>query len=637
MTILEQAAELRHSAYLFIAKKQTKVGGFASITNTEHGPQTHHTVFYPALISSILAEISEPEQDPIHHDIITRLKNFWLLQPRLAQPSWHTYWAVQDPNYHTLTYPPDLDDTSLVLLSKHHLHPNSDFSEINADYIITLTGQEQKPGGPYRTWIGCEPVPPWNDYDPVVNAAINYTLSKWNVQLPTLQSYLVSALQTDTWKSPYYTSSYLSLYLIVRSLSADQYPEVTKNISEIVSLNPPQTITDWACAIIISSCFKLPFPAGFEKRLCNLKSSDFAAEPCIREQGNDQSGCDALTAALWALAATKITNAIQHTDHLSMDPEKKIPERIHDAAISAVAKKLHALDQTLFESSLPVFCQLIQTPVAKEITLLSYDLGSSLSDSIPEEMYIKLGAANLFGWLAFEWYDQCYDEKIISPSLPLANICLREATNGYLETAEALSVDPTLVNQTFDNVDKAHAMELANNHDISAHLKSGRKLTHLPTLVPAERSFGHCLGPLLIAKSLKISETQYQQLRRLFTHYLNTRQLCDDLHDWHEDFITKRLTSVTRYLFMTTHLFPHAAANQTQKIFWREGLTQALNNANHELQQALSILRLIDWPVQTPPLLSKTLERLKNSIMQAGAERKTSQALLTYFESYESL
>ncbi len=635
MKISEHAAELKRSAYLFIAKKQTKAGGFISLTHTDHGPESHHTIFYPALISSILAEIPEPERDPIHYDINTRLKNFWLLQPRLAQPSWQTYWAIQDHNYHALTYPPDLDDSSLVLLSKHHLYSDSDFSEINTDYVITLTGQEQKPGGPYRTWIGCEPISPWNDYDPVVNATINYALAKWDVHLEALQSYLIHALHNNTWRSPYYTSAYLSLYLIVRSFSAHQYPEITKNIKEIINANMPESNTDWACAAIIASRLGLQLPSGFEKKLCNLKMTDFAAEPCIREQGNDQSGCEALTAALWALAAFEIKN--NHKNPTLNEHAKKVVEYIHDSAVSTVAKKLHSLDQSLFESSLPIFCKLIQTPVAKEITLFSYDLGSSLSNSISQEIYIQLGAANLFGWLAFQWYDQCYDEKIISPGLPLANICLREATNTYTDVAQALLVDPTLVNQTLDGVDKAHASELAINQDINTHLKSGKKLPHLPTAVPAERSFGHCLGPLIIARSLKISEAQYQQLRRLFTHYLNTRQLCDDLHDWHEDFTAKRLTTVTRYLFMTTHLFPHAAKNQTQKIFWREGLTQALGNAAHELHQTTSLMHQIDWTIDKPKQLCKTLDRLGRSIIQANVERKTSQALLTYYESYESV
>lgn len=638
MTIYEQATKLKHLAYLFIAKKQNKNGGFTSHTNTKHGLQEHNTIFYPALIGTVLAEITLFEQNTAHEDILKHLKNFWLLQSPLSHPSWYTYWSTQDPNYQHLQYPPDLDDSSLALISKQYLYPDTDFSKINTDFIVTLTGHEQKPGGPYRTWLGCESVSPWNDYDPVVNSNIHYLLSTWNVHLHNLNEYLVNALKNNAWRSPYYTSDYLSLYLITRSLDTTSYSEINTTIIEFMSAQPPQSQLDYACAIIISSRLKLKLHTGLEKRLLTMTANAFAADPCVREQGNDVSGCDALTAALVALAANQLELNTANIPEESTDSAVERERRIHDSAVSTVAKKLHSLDQTLFESSLPQLCALIQTPLAKEITLLSHDIGSSLQAPISEQLYALLGSANLFGWLAFQWYDECYDEKIISPRLSLANICLRESTNAYLQAANQLQVNPAILFETLDQVDKAHAYEIANNLDIQQNLQTGKKLTHLPCVMLSERSYGHCLGPLLIIQSLQIKNVHYQQLRRLFTHYLNTRQLCDDLHDWYEDFTAKRLTSVTRYLFMTSNLFPRAAQNQTQKIFWHEGLAQALTNTKYELQQATNSLHAIKWTDHEPIRLAKTLQRFKQAITDAEKERKTSQALLTHYETtYEPI
>lgn len=633
MTISEQATKLKHLAYLFIAKKQNKNGSFISHTITEHGTQEHSTIFYPALIATILAEISSIKEDETAEEITRRLKNFWLLQPTLPHPSWQTYWSIQDPNYYHLKYPPDLDDSSLVLIAKHYTNPETNFSDANADFIVTLTSQEQKPGGPYRTWIGCEPITPWNDYDPVVNSNIHYLLGKWNVHLSNLNEYLINALKTDTWHSPYYTSDYLSLYLITRSLNPTSYSEISKSINEIINTQPPRSLLELACVAIISNRLKLALPHGLEKRLLAITAENFESSPCIREQGNDVSGCDALTAALVALALNHTEINYQNSTKLSSNSTDELEQTIHNTAVSIVAKKLHSLDQTLFESSLPQFCALIKTPIAEEITLLSYDISSSMGASISDELSVLLGSANLFGWLAYQWYDECYDEKIISPSLSLANICLREATNLYLQAATLLSVDSTLVSETLDQVDRAHAHELANNQEMQHHLQTGKRLTYLPCAIPSERSFGHCLGPLLILQSLQLSKKHYQELRRLFTHYLNTRQLCDDLHDWHEDFEAKRLTPVTRYLFMTSNLFTRTASNHTHKIFWQEGLTQALTNTKYELQQAHSSIKTINWPNHEPIRLLKTLQRLSQAITQAEMERKTSQALLSHYET----
>lgn len=630
MTIHEQATELIRSAYFFIAKKQTKAGGFTSHTCTEHGQEAHQTTFYPALICSILAEIKKDKQAPEHNLICERLKNFWLLQPDLKQPSWCTYWAIQDQCYHTNTYPPDLDDSSLVLLSKQHIYTDKDFSNLCADYVITLTKQEQKPGGPYRTWMENNARDPWTDYDPIVNATINYTLKKWNVNLGTLQNYLLDAIKNDSWRSPYYTSDYLSLYLIIRSLSNEQNIEIKKYIVEIISNNPPKSSMDTACALLISTRLGITHMSGLEKKFFSIKTSNFTAEPCIRERANAESGSDVLTAALWALAASEFMSQSGNNHFVSND--KNETELIHDSATNLVVKKLHSLDKFLFESSLSKFCTLIQTPVAREITLLSHDIGVALKANLDQKHYTILGAANLFGWLAFMWYDECYDEKIISVGLPIANICLREAVQLYTQVAKDYNINTELINEIFDGIDCAHATEISNNYELQTTIKSGKKITFLPSQKPSERSFGHCLGPLIIAKFCKLPETQYQQIYRLFNHYLTTRQLCDDLHDWYEDYQAKRLTSVTRYLFLTTQLFPSVSIDQTQKIFWHEGINQAITNTKHELQQTISLMRVIEWPNSAPNQLSQTINKISLALLRANSERKTAQNLLNYFQ-----
>lgn len=636
MTVFKQASKLKNLAYLFIAKKQNKNGGFISHTTTHGVKQEHTTIFYPALIGTVLSEIYDTQHDEIFLKIIESLNNFWLLQPTVAHSSWYTYWSILDSNYSRFTYPPDLDDSSLVLASKHCLNPNTHFSDANADFIVTLTSQEQKPGGPYRTWVGCEPVSPWNDYDPVVNSNIHYLLKKWNVQLPTLAEYLMHTIKNNTWRSPYYTSDYLSLYLIIRSLDLTNDSEISTYVHEIIKAHPPKLTLELACAIIILNRIKIAIPSELEKRFLATTIENFEPNPCIREHGSDISGCDALTAALVALAASQLELTGRNATEVIDESHIEIEKRIHDSAVSVVAKKLHSLEQTLFESSLPKFCALVKTAIAHEVTLLSYDIGSSLDAQISEEVYTLLGSANLFGWLAFQWYDECYDEKIISSSLSLANICLREATNSYLQVARILSVSSKLVLETLDQVDKAHAYELTSNQDIQQHLQTGKKITYLPNLTPSERSIGHCLGPLLIIQSLQIPKKQYHQFRCLFNHYLNTRQICDDLHDWYEDFKAKRLTSVTRYLFMTSNLFPQAALHQTHKIFWREGLKQALTNVKYELQQANNCIKAINWLKHKPHRLVKTLQRLNQAIAQAEIERETSRALLNHYEtSYE--
>ena len=72
----------------------------------------------------------------------------------------------------------------------------------------------------------------------------------------------------------------------------------------------------------------------------------------------------------------------------------------------------------------------------------------------------------------------------------------------------------------------------------------------------------------------------------MFAHYLNARQICDDLHDWQEDYTANRLTSVTKPLFLSQHAFPIINNEETaKKIFWEEGIMVGIHQAQRELEE----------------------------------------------------
>jgi hypothetical protein len=98
----------------------------------------------------------------------------------------------------------------------------------------------------------------------------------------------------------------------------------------------------------------------------------------------------------------------------------------------------------------------------------------------------------------------------------------------------------------------------------------------------ADRSIGHAIGPLteILIAGYGPSSKEFRMTQTLFRHYLIARQLHDDAHDWAEDLLRGRVTSVGALVirkFQTEHHCPcparDAIANALpvmRELFWRE-------------------------------------------------------------------
>lgn len=615
-------AELRDSALVFVAKEQDDEGKFTSITKTEKGDVlTHWTIFYPALIGSILIDLPDILDKRI---ILEKLTKF--IENEKTVDFGYQYWSKSDDTIKTTPYPKDLDDTSLCMSFKSK--DEKDFESIG-DFVLLLTKQEHKPGGPYYTWVGNHQGA-WGDTDPVVNSAVHFALQKYDVHLESLEIYLTNCLLDNTWESPYYASRWLNLYLISRSLNLNKQNIIYKIAKDLCDQNPPKNLLDEACKILI-------FNEYTDTVLENFSNNQFIAEPAINEitiPGNKEvSGSAALTAVLWAVVWHK-------AEVIYPEPEliyNQKYDHIRDSSTQIVAQKMNKLVPELRERGISTLANLLARPVSHEIIFLSNDIGSSLTTKISDELYSVLGAANIFGWLAFGMYDECYDEGIISPDLSLANICLRACTKQYEKAAEMLGVDPALIGGVLDTIDQAHAEELSDTIEFRNMLTNSVPWTGLTIRQISERSFGHCLGSLLISQSLGLDKEFYQNLKSLFNHYLTARQICDDLHDWPQDFSAKRITSITKPLFLASHAFPNTNQFQAKKIFWNEGLELAIKRAKQELSDSLHIFKKIHWPIKKPVLILESIYRLEKSLDKVTAERLAIKSLINQFKKYEQV
>lgn len=117
-----------------------------------------------------------------------------LLRPESV--SWGYY--LED----STVYPEDLDDTAVSLLALHLW--NGGLTTTQLDHLISLLiTLEEKPGGPYKTWIISSRDSHWQDVDPVVNLNIARLLKTLDILPRPLESFVLERLK-EGLASPYY-------------------------------------------------------------------------------------------------------------------------------------------------------------------------------------------------------------------------------------------------------------------------------------------------------------------------------------------------------------------------------------------------------------------------------------------------
>lgn|GEM_PF-2283578 len=211
------------------------------------------------------------------------------------------------------------------------------------------------------------------------------------------------------------------------------------------------------------------------------------------------------------------------------------------------------LSEDIKKQALSFINKILKNDDKSEISMISPYVHNSLlnktnADSL-EKSY-KLGAANIFAWIAYTIYDDFIDEESSSDRLSLANIMHR------LSYAEYLSLFPAkadLINKYYDSVDNANFWELKNCRAIID------EQTILIEKIPkygngaflAERSIGHVLGPKLLIGDANPTAKQTKIIDKAFNQYLIAKQINDDLADWKLDIRNGHLSYVVSKLLLS--------------------------------------------------------------------------------------
>lgn len=591
----EEIATLIKQRMQFIKLQQENDGNFIGLSFANSvdfmGANRYHSTFLTSLILDCLCGMSET---PDIKQIKERAALF-LLNQKSTHWSFN-YWMRGSKEAREMPYPDDLDDTFCALAALYHYDKTLINGQVMAHVVTLLTSCEVREGGPYRTWlVNASASDKWQDVDVAVNSNVAYFLSLHDIHLPQLDTFIELAIKKKKLRSSYYPSFYPIIYFISRFYKG----ELVGKLKELLLLqiddnqaweNPLHT------ALSVSALLNLgtepSLVSGAISYLIQSQKENlwqpyaFCIDP-TRERKIFYAGSSALTTAFCLEALEKYIHAIKQSEQ-SLVEQKSEKEEIYTQIVKKTEDVFSVFESSFREKALFLTNKLFSQDINRHISLLPYYSSLSIGKKKKElsnELLVKLGVANVFGWLAYTIYDDLLDQEKDPSALPIANVSLRVLTSMYESILPENIEFRMLFHTVMDRLDEANAWEVNYCRIKIEDGKIDGKRLHIPDFGTneqiADKSLGHGLGPLamlfFLGYSLESQETK--QLLEFFKHYLIAKQLNDDAHDWQKDLRMGHITPVTALLLKK--LYPdnmkkrktislNSALPRMQKIFWKE-------------------------------------------------------------------
>jgi DNA-directed RNA polymerase subunit beta' len=324
--------------------------------------------------------------------------------------------------------------------------------EVLASVIHILTSLEVDEGGPYKTWIVEDTADKiWQDVDLAVNANIGYFLALNKIDLPNITTFIENALKNSTYTSPYYPTPYPILYFISRWYSGElkekAIDDILKNQGKDCWGNPINA----SCAV--STLLRFGYDPGklsaaaqyISDSLEKPESHAFYTGINPKRDKTFFAGSPSLTITL-SIEALSLYNEYMKLTQQSK-PHPSPFAHLHKATLEFIDSRINKTSPEVQHVMTAYTNKLRKTDNDVKIILLPYLFYKSIhtQKKLPDDFFIKLGAANLYGWIAYTIYDDFLDEEGNPQHLPAANICLRELTSIFEKRTPK---NPAVVSQT---------------------------------------------------------------------------------------------------------------------------------------------------------------------------------------------
>jgi len=520
-----------------------------------------------------------------------------------------------------------------------------------------LIATETAVGGPYRTWLVAPDADEhWRDVDVVVNANVGNFLKKLNVRVSGVYAFIGRVVRERKLTSPYYSEIFPIAYSVARFYGrGDSSNTIAKLLLELRGRNGlwrnPLSSALAICALIESDHEEKISLEDISLLMAEIKRSDwqpyaFCIDPA-RGGKRHYAGASALTAAV-VLEAVARFYASSH-DKSSGDTIPVAAEDIHARVQSIACNRSRCLPLSLRNA----IVEQVEKTTDKNITRLPYlfrDLLGSRSVVVSDSLLAQLALGNLYGWMAYEIYDDIYDEEGDASSFPAANYFLRELCDVYASIDRQIPGASASSKIFLDEMDNANIMEQKYCR-VAVADGTMRIPDNLPVLergtVLSERSIGHALPVLVLCASIGFAfdSPENKTILYFFRHYLVARQLHDDAHDWRQDLKKGQINAVGAMMLRAWRKKNHADEidfardeRQLALFFWHDVIDDVVAAIHGHIvlaRRTLASVSIIYNPhsiIRNMAPLEDLLSNLESAADRARAERKTIEQFMAGFQ-----
>ena len=522
---------------------------------------------------------------------IVKTLNRYVKKQRNKQLSFN-YWDKNVDEYKNIPYPDDLDDTFCALTALHEYDDSYLTGKDMRRIIELLVHQEAEVGGPYYTWITDGDDIEWRDIDLAVNSNIAYFLSRVGIDLPNISNLVEKAIDNDRINSRYYPQSSPVAYFISKWYQGPKKTKLVAILEKMYDL-PSSTFLDKllvSISLVRHGQSNHPNVQRTFEILSKSRNIANKAYPFYRGVNPNSdgmkyfSGSPSLTLSFAVEFLTLHDTKISSKKRLIDSDRNKLAE-VNRLAFESAESELRLAKGEIQKCGLDRLKVMSKNPDMAMITAIPCIAYSSLKTKkkIKKDILDALSLATLFGWLAYDIYDDFFDNHGTPAQLSVANFALRKLSSIF--TSEYLPRDfHEYFHRVMAVVDNANAKE-SNRVPVKFHrgnLIIDKKLFSTAKSINKlhEKSIAHVLGVVAIYSLLKksTSSSETSSANKFFENYLSARQMIDDMHDWEEDLSMGKLnsSSAQMVIFAYESGIDRLSINQLRLLFLGKNCNQDL-------------------------------------------------------------
>lgn len=328
-------------------------------------------------------------------------------------------------------------------------------------------------------------------------------------------------------------------------------------------------------------------------------------------------------------ALTCIINHIQTIQKKSLSRKKLNPTQ--NRTLIHIEDEISNISTDIAMKFAPYIEEIKSSKSQSFITQLPQQFNNSyLKSKISATNVYPLNLATTYGWIAYTVFDHIWDRESKEDDLAVGTISLRKS-HTFFRNWSTKKDWHIFVDNTFNTIDDSFTWETLNCRFKNSQLNRITLCDYNEIEKKyINRSFGLSLGVIavLYENGYKQDSSEWNHISSVFSHFIASKQINDDAHDWYEDLLTGKINLANYKLieFVSHQKIKYSTDDKSelQKLYWDniivDIMNQVINHANKALDSINSLnhlgsFEILSHAVNNQKLIAKnTLDERQKAI-----------------------